>query len=124
MRQRCRDVNCTDFPDYGGRGIKVCQEWHDYAVFHAWAMANGYNDHMSIDRQDVDGDYSPDNCKWIAMEAQARNKRNNHKITYNGETKTLAEWAQIIGIESSLLRYRLKHWGIEKTFEIGNRRTK
>lgn len=124
MRQRCRDANCTDYPRYGGRGIKVCEEWNDYAVFHAWAMANGYNDSMSIDRLDVNGDYCPANCQWITMAAQARNKRNNHRITYNGEAKTLAEWAEIIGIEQSLLRYRLQHWGVEKTFETWNRRMK
>lgn len=124
MRQRCRDANCDDYKDYGGRGIKVCEAWDDYAAFHSWAMENGYNDGMSIDRQDVNGDYSPDNCRWITIQEQARNKRNSNKITYRGETKVLREWARIIGIEPSLLRYRIKHWGIEKTFEVGNRRTK
>ena len=62
------------------------------------------------------GNYEPDNCRWVTSIIQARNRRNNHKETYKGETKNLAEWAEILGIESSLLRYRLKHWGTDKSF--------
>lgn len=124
MRQRCRDPHCKEYINYGGRGIKVCKEWEDYDVFHSWAMGHGYDDALTIERIDVNGDYCPQNCKWITRDAQARNKRNSRKITYKGETKVLAEWARTIGIEHSLLRYRLDHWGVEKTFEVWNRRTK
>lgn len=60
--------------------------------------------------------YEPNNCKWIPLKDQARNKRNNHKITFRGQTKVLAEWSDILGIESSLLRYRIKAWGVETAF--------
>lgn len=122
MKQRCFNKNSSDYDRYGGRGIAVCEEWKNcYKEFHDWAIANGYNDELSIDRIDNDGDYEPDNCQWITMAQQARNKRNSHMITHNGETKTLAEWAEDMDIESSLLRYRLKHWGKNKTFMAGGR---
>ena len=125
MKQRCYDKNASDYPRYGGRGIQVCDEWRkDYSAFHQWAIANGYNNDKSIERLDVNGNYCPENCSWITMEEQARNKRNSRRITYNGETKILAEWARELGIQQSLLRYRLNHWGIEKTFEIGGRKIK
>lgn len=114
MRQRCSDPGTEDYERYGGRGITVCEEWQDFQAFHDWACANGYRDDFSIERIDNDGDYEPDNCKWIPMERQARNKRNNHLVSFQGKTKTLAEWAEETGIDSSLLRYRLKHWSVEE----------
>lgn len=117
MKQRCHDLNSSDFAFYGGRGIQVCPEWRsDFKSFHDWAHANGYDDSMSIERADVNGNYEPGNCSWISMKEQSRNKRNNHLIAYGGETKTLAEWAEILGIQSSLLRYRLKHWDTDRIF--------
>lgn len=118
MKQRCFDKNPSDYDRYGGRRITVCQEWKsDYKKFHDWAIANGYDDTKSIDRKDVNGNYEPGNCQWIPMDKQARNKRNNHRITHNGVTKTLIEWAQELGIGSSLLRYRLKHWSKDRVFQ-------
>lgn len=122
MRQRCNDENCTDYISYGARGIAICKDWDDYRSFHRWALANGYKDNLTIERIDVNGNYEPNNCKWISPAAQARNKTNNHKITYNGQTKTLAEWAEILGIKSSLLRYRLRNWGVERAFTTPIRR--
>ena len=123
MKQRCNDASSSDYTRYGGRGICICPEWEtDYKTFHDWALQNGYADGMSIERIDNDGNYVPSNCTWIPMAAQARNKRNSRKITHDGETKTLAEWSEVFGIGSSLLRYRLKHWGKEKTFAIGGKK--
>lgn len=123
MKQRCHDINASDFSRYGGRGISVCKEWvNSYVLFYEWSLANGYDDTLTIEREDVNGNYEPGNCSWIPMRDQARNKRNNHFITRNGVTKTLTEWAEILGIESSLLRYRLKHWGEEKTFSAGGKK--
>ena len=119
MKQRCRDVKSSDYKRYGGRGIQVCNEWlEDYKTFHDWAMANGYAKGMSIERIDNEGNYTPENCTWIPMAKQAANKRNSRLITYDGKTRHLAEWARVLGIGHSLLRYRLKHWGVEKTFSM------
>lgn len=75
MRRRCLAADNPRFPDYGGRGITICDEWRDFAVFHAWATANGYADDLTIERLDVDGNYEPDNCTWIPREEQSTNRR-------------------------------------------------
>jgi arabinogalactan endo-1,4-beta-galactosidase len=77
-------------------------------------MANGYSDKLTIERIENSSGYSPENCKWIKPSAQAKNKRNNHLITYKGQTKILADWARVLNVESSLIRYRLKKWGVER----------
>lgn len=108
MRERCYDPKSKRFPDYGGRGISVCEEWrHDFASFRDWALANGFREGLSIDRIDVNGNYCPENCRWITMAEQQKNKRNVPKISWNGETHTLPEWADILGIKYGTLWKRL-----------------
>lgn len=115
MRRRCFSVRSDDYPHYGGRGITVCGEWADYAAFHAWAMASGYQSGRSIERNDVDGNYEPSNCRWATRREQALNKRNSRRITYNGQTLTTAEWAEATGIPHTALRMRLhRGWSVEK----------
>ena len=81
MRQRCNDINHPAYVDYGGRGIKVCDEWNmDFKAFRTWAELNGYKNGLSIERIDVNKGYYPENCKWITMKQQAVNKRNNIKF--------------------------------------------
>lgn len=115
MRYRCNNPNCSHYNRYGGRGIKVCDEWNEYLVFKKWAMANGYDDSKSIDRIDNNGNYEPNNCRWATMKTQNNNRSSNNNITYNGETHTVAEWACIVGINENTLRSRLfiNKWDIE-----------
>jgi hypothetical protein len=98
MKDRCYNQNNNGYKDYGGRGIKVCNEWHNSTNFFEWALANGYNDNLTIDRIDVNGNYEPSNCRWVTMKVQDRNRRNTIFITFNGETKSLAEWCEIRGL--------------------------
>lgn len=95
MVKRCEDTNDKRFKDYGGRGIKVCDEWrHDFEAFFDWAMANGYNHDLTIERKETNLGYSPENCRWATWAEQAGNKRNNHAFAAFGETKHLAAWAR------------------------------
>ena len=107
MKERCNNPNCKAYPDYGGRGINVCDSWSDdFQAFHDWAIANGYEDNLSIDRINTNGNYEPDNCRWATTEQQANNKRKSAFITLNGETHTMSEWANITGISYSTIRSR------------------
>lgn len=115
IRQRCNNPNCKIFKNYGGRGIKLCDEWNDFNNFKEWAMINGYKDNLSIDRIDVNGNYTPDNCRWVTNKIQANNKRNNRLLTLNGTTKTMSEWSEETGIKVSTIWERLnKGWSVER----------
>lgn len=112
MKQRCYYLGRDNYKYYGGRGIAVCDEWKDdFQAFYDWAMANGYREGLTIDRKDVDGNYCPENCRWITQKEQASNKSNVRQITYNGETHTIPEWAEITGMNYSALYRRLTSLG-------------
>ncbi len=93
MKARCYNINSSSYKDYGKRGITICKEWlDDYNTFKKWSINNGYSEDLTIDRINVDGNYEPTNCRWVNLDVQANNKRNNHYITYNGKTQTLKQW--------------------------------
>ena len=94
MKTRCTNPNRDDWKDYGGRGITVCDEWEIYENFKSWALNNGYSDDLTIDRIDVNKGYCPENCRWVTLKEQARNKRNTVKLTINGIEKSLADWCE------------------------------
>lgn len=115
MRQRCANPKCSDFPLYGGRGIKVCERWDSFDAFISDMGMRPSRKH-SIDRIDVNGNYEPGNCQWSTVEAQANNKRNTRHLTLNGETKRLRDWAMALGIKRSTLQDRLSMgWSDERT---------
>lgn len=109
MKRRCNDPRRKEYGRYGGRGISVCNEWaNDFQTFYNWALNNGYNDTLTIERNDVNGNYEPSNCKWATKAEQANNKRNNLTITYNGKTQTVAQWSKELNISQSTIRNRIK----------------
>ena len=104
MLYRCENHKAASFSIYGARGISVCDAWHDYLTFKNWALANGYNDALTIDRKDNDGNYSPENCRWVDRKTQARNTRRN---VYLGG-KTLVELCEEHGAKYSRVYSRIK----------------
>ena len=100
---------------YGARGIKVCDEWSEYENFAKWAREHGYEDGLTIERVNVDGDYCPENCKWIPFGDQARNRRTTFWVMYQGEKMSLAEAAEKAGLPYKQVHYRIKRrgWSVE-----------
>lgn len=116
MIARCEKKEHTGYAGYGGRGINVCNEWHQFLPFYHWSLDNGYNDSLTIDRIDNDKGYSPENCRWVSPKANSRNRRNNHVIVFNGESLCIAEWAERLGISFQALDDRLHSdgWTLEQ----------
>lgn len=103
---------------YFDRGIKVCDEWQKFEPFLFWAYISGYDKTLTIDRIDVNGNYEPDNCRWVPLEWQNNNKRCSWKITYNGQTKTVGEWEHFFGVHRESIRCKLNHgWTFEEIVE-------
>ena len=110
IKKRCLNKNNKDYKNYGGRGIKICEEWlnkeNGFINFYNWSMENGYKEGLSIDRINNNGNYEPKNCRWITNKEQQRNTRNNVFLTYKGETHCLAEWAEILNLTHSCIKGR------------------
>ena len=106
MKARCNNPKGDNYKYYGGRGITYTPLWEEFREFKTWAVNNGYNDGLSIDRIDPDKNYEPLNCRWVPMQTQHKNTRKCINLTHNGETHTLREWSTILGIPKSTLQQR------------------
>lgn len=123
MIVRCNDPGFKYYDYYGGRGITVCDEWsgeNGLDNFRNWAINNGYQEGLTIDRIDNDKGYSPDNCRWVNRYEQGKNKRNNVTVTINGVTKILAEWCRELNIDYSTVKKRRSEqgWSVEEALLI------
>lgn len=111
MHSRCQKPNYPKFEDYGGRGIKVCDEWHYYDNFREWALSNGYDKKLELDRIDNDGNYEPSNCRWATRKEQCNNTRRTIRIELNDTEYTASELSEKYGIKRELIVSRY-HKGI------------
>lgn len=125
MKRRCYSESCKEYRYYGGRGIVMCDEWRDsFSAFESWALSNGYDEtavkgQCTIDRIDVNGIYSPYNCRFVDQQTQMNNVRSNHILEYNGERHTIAEWGRITGISPYKICNRVSRlgWTVERALE-------
>lgn len=117
MKNRCYNTKTPDYPNWGGRGIKVCDRWLSSQNFIA-DLKDSYEKGLTLDRKDVNGDYTPENCRWVNRQVQNNNRRDNNLIEYNGKSQTLSVWARELGIKRSTLsmRYYKYNWDINRLF--------
>lgn len=121
MKARCHNKNHIEYKNYGGRGIKVCEDWKkDYYCFQKWAYDNGYQRELQIDRIDTNGNYEPSNCRWVSPKINSNNRNNNHYIEYLGIKKTMTEWSEILNANYSSLRGYINtyHYDTELAFVL------
>lgn len=107
IKARCSNPKCEAFKKYGGRGIKFCKDWVFYENFEKWALNNGYSSNLTIDRIDNNGNYEPDNCRWVTMKKQCNNRRSNRYVEYNGKIFTIAEICDILNLPYQYVIYRI-----------------
>ena len=118
MHTRCTNPKNKNYARYGGRGIQVCSNWSNFEPFRDWAMSNGYDESLTLDRKDNNGNYCPENCQWTTQKRQANNTRKTLLIEWNGEAKPLSDWSEQLGIPRQALRKRIRNrkWSVEKAF--------
>jgi hypothetical protein len=115
MKQRCFNPSHIRFERYGGRGIKVCQAWMQFAAFEQWALNNGYTEGLTVERINNDGDYEPSNCTWVTKGRQAVNRSTTLFVKFNGQTKMVSDWARLYGLLPRLVLVRLaRGWSIRR----------
>ena len=116
MKERCYDEKNKAYKNYGGRGITICQEWlDDREKFIKWALENGYQEHLSIDRTNNDGNYEPSNCRWVTISENNQNRRSCKYYTLNGRTQNLQQWCNEYKVNRSMVDRRLSlGWEFEK----------
>ena len=108
MRIRCNNPRSKNYPWYGAKGVKVCQEWNDYAAFRAWAISTGYRKDVTLEREDSNGDYSPSNCRWATRAEQMRNISRNVMVTHDGRTMCATDWSRELGLHPSVVSQRIR----------------
>ena len=109
MKQRCHDKHHPKYKNYGARGIIVCQEWlDDFMNFYDWAINNGYQENLTINRINTNGNYEPDNCNWLTNLEQQHNKTNSVTLEYNGKSLCISEWARLLNVPEGTIRARHK----------------
>lgn len=122
MKQRCTNPHCRGYRWYGAKGITLCEEWQRPEPFYEWAISNGYEPGLTIDRINPSEGYSPSNCRWISMSDQQNNKTSNHVLTFQGVSHTLTEWSSLTGIPRTTITNRLKlGWSVEEALTPGRR---
>ena len=121
IKARCNNPNYNQYKDYGGRGIKICDEWaNDASVFIKWGIANGWRKGLTIERVDNDGNYEPSNCKWVTWIEQGKNRRNTRKLTYMGRTLRIEEWAKELGFCHGTINDRIynRKWSVDRALSV------
>lgn len=123
MKQRCTNPNDTGYKNYGGRGISICNEWlHNPEIFIKWALNNGYKKGLVIDREKNNGNYTPNNCRFITNKLSQRNTRRNKICTYRNLKKPLCEWMEILDLDYNLICQRLRRgWDFKEAVETKTR---
>ena len=117
MKQRCNNKNNSRYKLYGGRGITYCTEWEKAENFCEWALHNGYEEGLEIDRIDVNGNYEPSNCRWVDRKTNAQNQRRALLITVDNETKCVSEWERELHLGKSIIVSWVKRWGVDFAIE-------
>lgn len=115
MWNRATRINGIPYKNYGGRGIRICDRWKRFENFRD-DMGPSFQQGLELDRIDNDGNYEPGNCRWVTRVVQQRNTRQNHKLTFRGETRTIVEWSEITGISTGAINMRVNKykWPIER----------
>lgn len=108
MKNRCEKQNDKRFKNYGGRGIKICKEWQNYDNFHEWAINTGYEEGLTIERKDINGNYEPDNCTWINKEQQADNTTRSVYYMFQGQERTIRQISNITGLTYGCILHRIQ----------------
>lgn len=109
IKQRCYNKNSSEYKNYGGRGIELCSQWlNDFQHFYDWAVSNGYKDNLTIERDNVNGNYESTNCRWIPLVEQFNNTTKSRFLLFEGQIKTLSQWGREFRIKPSAISERLK----------------
>ena len=116
MKYRCYNERNKDYSNYGAKGVRICDEWLDNPKsFEEWSLQNGYEDSLTIDRKDPNLNYSPDNCRWVTLEDNARYKTTTSLIDIDGEVHTGRDWSKILGFGVNMINKYIRKYGLENT---------